>query len=134
MERFKYSLVEVARPQIFALINCRFETRDFAEFQISFVRNLDKLKVLRINQVQAIPQIDDCTQNRWSFDFAILFSGFFLCPFLCAGTTVFPKIKAAAQPVVFIGATELLFPTVDYFVRHRLVATVIAKDERTGNH
>ena len=98
------------------------------------MRRFNKIEVLRINQIQAVPQINDRSQHGRSFDFAPGSSRLALGPPHRTSAAVFPKVKTAAQPIVFVGAPGLLFLPAHHLAGHGLITTMIAYDQRTRNH
>jgi len=63
MEGFKNRLVQIASAQIAAFILQGLIAGNLAKFQIRGMGGLDHIKVLGIDQVQAVAQINDSTQN-----------------------------------------------------------------------
>lgn len=115
VECFKDRPVEITSAQVAAFVLQGPAAGDFAEFQVRRVSGFHEVEMFGVNEVEAIAEVNDCTEDRGSFDFAGFLLCFVLRPAQGAGGAVFPKIKAAAKPVIFVGASELLLLARDNF-------------------
>ena len=59
-----------------------------------------------VEQVEAVAELDDGSDDGGAFDVAAFAPGLLCCPLEGAGGAVFPKVDAVAEPVVGVGAGE----------------------------
>lgn len=131
VESFKDGPIQVAGAEIAPLVLQGLVPVYSAEFQIGGVGGFDQVEIVGVNEVQAVAQINDGTQNGGRGDFPAVIV---LRPPQGAGIAVFPEVKAAAKPVMFVGTGNLPVLTGYEFEGGVTVASVIAENQGAGDH
>jgi hypothetical protein len=134
MEGFQHGTIQLSGAEMGSAIPRNQRARLVTELQISIVSNPDLFERLRVGKVEAIAQINDRAHYSGIFDFAAMSLAFLMCPAFGSRLAVFPKVNSVSKPVPGVSAgVNFSFERND-FSRDRNVASVVANDQRTGNH